>query len=275
MAFKEASPAINSTWITNQAPPPRNEVASDHALPHTKKQFAAAEHIKEKLTQSIATKRTTDHDRTRALRDETQLRLILALLQCPDLDISGLAFAPDRDILKDNQFLCAKAKELVELWMGPFDKASSNVVPGYRCVFTHNTVPVEAAHVIPEHITRLDGGSPLQLEAFTTLLGYLFPANVIDDRVIKDLLSGAGLPNIIPLYMSFHAVWDTCSFILRPITREPGEADDKGRSMKLQFLNFSNEDPVFANCIYDVTAETEQADCQRRLENLDRTDEVR
>ncbi|KAK7962934.1 uncharacterized protein PG986_003759 [Apiospora aurea] len=261
--------------VTNQAPP-RNEVPSDDSLPHTQKQVAAAEHIKQRLRQSIGTKRTTDHGRARALKDKLQLRLLLALLQCPDSQISGLAFAHEsqhlyeptrhfpRDILKDNQFICAKARDLAKLWMVPFDKDIPRVVRGWRCVFTHHTKGVEAARVIPDHITRLDDGNLLHLEAFTTLLSYFFPTSVVDDRVMKDLLSGVGLPNIIPLLGDSHTVWDQGLTTLRPVPRDPGEAGDEAKTMKLQLLQFNDEDPSFADCIYDVTGETYQADWQRR-----------
>lgn len=228
----DSSPTIHSRWLAHQEPP-RIQIL-DETLPHTQKQHAAAEHSKQRLAQSIDTPRTDDRDRARAVKDETQLRLMLALLQCPDAEVSPLVFAHEsqhlydpsrhcpRDILKDNQFLCAKARELVELWMGPFEidfetmkrrdgyrflrevELSETQFPeiivwdGYRCVFTHTTEPVETAHVIPQHITRLKAGSgyPLHLEAFTTLLSYVFPAKMVDERAIMDLLSRRGKPNI-------------------------------------------------------------------------------
>ncbi|KAK8123205.1 hypothetical protein PG984_011875 [Apiospora sp. TS-2023a] len=295
----DSSPAIHSTWITNQEPPRIQTL--DEARPHTLKQHAAAEHIKQRLAQSIGTQRTGESDRVRAVKDEAQLRLLLALLQCPDTELP-LVFAHDaqhlydpachcpRDILKDNQFLCAKARELVEFWMGPFNldfetrknrdeyrdeymfwnKAELSgkqfpeiVVRGYRCVFTHHTDPVETAHIIPEQITQLDAaGYPHQLEAFTTLLSYVFPAKIVDDRAIKDLLSGCGLPNIIPLYMSSHGSWDRFFTNLRPISPADEAGNDEGTTtMKLQFLHFNNKDPAFADTVYDGPGvRTEQVD---------------
>ncbi|KAK7915240.1 hypothetical protein PG985_012943 [Apiospora marii] len=298
----DKSPAIHSKWIANQEAP-RIQIL-DEALPHTQKQHAAAEHIKQRLAQSIDTPRTDDRDRVRAVKDEAQLRLMLALLQCPDAEVSPLVFAHEsqhlydparhcpRDILKDNQFLCNKARELVELWMGPFEidfetmkrregymfrrqvELSETQFPeiivwqGYRCVFTHTTRPVETAHVIPEHITQLDTGSgcPGQLEAFTTLLSYVFPAKMVDERAIKDLLSGRGKPNTIPLDTSFHALWDQFRMILRPVPLDQGveAGGDDGKTLKLQFLELGKEDPAFADTIYAVVDEMCIADCWRR-----------
>ncbi|KAK8071573.1 hypothetical protein PG996_004921 [Apiospora saccharicola] len=275
----DSSTAIHSKWITNQKPPRIQTL--DEARPRTLKQHAAAEHIKQRLALSIGTQRTGESERVRAVKEEAQLRLLLALLQCPDAEVWSLVFAHKsqhlydptrhypRDVLGDNRSLCAKARELVELWMGPFDTDVENMKEmsltrwlesegqfpeviinrGYRCVFTHSTGLVETAHVIPDHIAELnDVGYPEQMEAFTTLLSYFFPTKMDDDEAIEELVYELGKPNIIPLQVSFHAGWDRFHLILRPISTDQ---DDDGSAMKLQFLQLNERDPAFTDSIYD------------------------
>ncbi|KAK7960831.1 hypothetical protein PG996_011473 [Apiospora saccharicola] len=125
---------------------------------------------------------------------------------------------------------------------------------GPRCIFTHTTYPIDGAHIVPHHIS----GSSIRRNTFEDTLSMFFPGNVTSK--ITELLSGNLFTNILPLDKSTHNIWDTCRMVIRPLpSKVPAEEDD-GRSMEIQFLRLTTEDPVSRNSPWDVRTEQQDED---------------
>ncbi|KAK8042576.1 hypothetical protein PG994_013059 [Apiospora phragmitis] len=130
------TPPISSPFYKNEAlPAPGNEIPPADAPRYRRKQFAAAEHVKQKLGVLINTPRAPGTKRAPLAREEVNLRTLLAFLQCPDAEIEGLHFILEfphmydaaqveepLHILSDNATTIEHAKHLKKLWQGHFTR---------------------------------------------------------------------------------------------------------------------------------------------------------
>ncbi|KAK7951261.1 uncharacterized protein PG986_006989 [Apiospora aurea] len=127
-----SSPGITSTYIRNEEPP-GDEIPHDDAPRHLKKQFAAAEFAKQRISELTNREYSNKLRAAEAKREVCNLRAILPLIQCPEAYIESLPFdyknqhlydeSPSgnlRNFMAETQYLFTKAKELNELLLGTF-----------------------------------------------------------------------------------------------------------------------------------------------------------
>ncbi|KAK8055479.1 hypothetical protein PG993_000706 [Apiospora rasikravindrae] len=125
-----SSPAITSTYLRNEKPP-GDGIPPDDAPRHLKKQFAAAEFAKQRISELTNMNHSNKRRAAEATREVTNLRALLPLLQCPEAYIESLPFdfenqhrydksisGNSRTFLAEIEHLFTKAKELNQLLLG-------------------------------------------------------------------------------------------------------------------------------------------------------------
>ncbi|KAK8080970.1 hypothetical protein PG997_008788 [Apiospora hydei] len=186
-----------------------------------------AEHLRRKLNEEIHQSPDEVSAEQQADR-EAQMRLLIAMLQCPDVEpglISKMAFFNryedgEQDFVETNEFAAKFLKDVVELW-------------GRAQVHGQEGI--------------------LSSKDFQIAIEYIFPGAMVvrvEDEILSD--PERRWMNTLRLGMGINKEWDQFQWVIRPMPLSEDEVDD-GTKLKIQFLYLNmDEDPLHAKSIYHM-----------------------
>ncbi|KAK8123203.1 hypothetical protein PG984_011873 [Apiospora sp. TS-2023a] len=229
------SPTITLTFVRNEPPPTIEDLPlAGDAPEHLPQQFAAADFAKQKLEELISrTNPITGHRRIKFTYQQLKLRALLTFLTCPDAEVGGLMFVPD-----DGLGFCTQVQELLGRW----EKESA------RLFDEHGVQPGISETESGDKGGGYDKAMLLCIHTFKARLVWVFLKPFMD--MVPDLLYGRAFEDLLALDESLLTLWRNCLINIRPLPCASQE--NEGRKLELQFLRFNGEDPVFADCIYEV-----------------------